>query len=94
VGVVATLAALTGWAVVFVRIMALTPVGEGVLVAILAAQWLGAAAAVPAAVVLVDDVRRRAGWLRCAGSALVLSGLVGVAVFAAVFQLLSFDLTY
>ncbi|RKS09169.1 CubicO group peptidase (beta-lactamase class C family) [Nocardiopsis sp. Huas11] len=94
VGVGAALAALLGWGLAFGEIMALRSVGAGALSVVLAAQWLGVAAVVPATVALIGDLRRGAGWRRCLADALVLAGLVGVAAFAAVFHLLSFDLTY
>ncbi|GLU49793.1 serine hydrolase [Nocardiopsis ansamitocini] len=86
--------ALAGWAVAITLVMGFALVPEGVLFPILGAQWLGVAGIAPAALVLFDDVRHRSGWKRSLGSALVLLALVGVAYFAAVFGLLSFDMTY
>ncbi|GAA1106773.1 serine hydrolase domain-containing protein [Nocardiopsis composta] len=94
VGVVAALAATAGWTLSFLEIMGFRFVGGDVLVAILLGQLLGAAAVAPAAAVLFGDVRRRAGWKRYLGGALVLLALTGVACFAAVFNLFSFDVTY
>lgn len=94
VGVGCALAALVGWVIAIFLAMSFQPVPGGALYAILAAQWLGVLAVVPAAVVLVDDVRRRSGWKRYVGSALVLLALVGVACFAAVSGLLGTDMTY
>ena len=94
VGVGAALAALVGWTVAIGLAMSFQPVPEGMLYTVLAAQWLGVLAVVPATVVLFDDVRRRSGWKRYVGSALVLLALIGVASFAAVSGLLGADMTY
>ncbi|MFW5415875.1 beta-lactamase family protein [Nocardiopsis sp. CNT-189] len=93
-GAACALASLAGWGIVFTRIMEFQAVGQGTLYMLLLGQLLGAAAIAPAAVVLFEAVRRRAGWKRCLGAVLVLSALIGVAAFAAVFNLFSFDLSY
>ncbi|GAB3209674.1 serine hydrolase domain-containing protein [Marinactinospora thermotolerans] len=93
-GVACALAALAGWTVVVSLVMGFQEVPKGVLYALLGAQWAGVAAIIPAAVALVGDIRRRAGWRRCLGGLLVLSALIGVAGFAALFGLLSPDMSY
>ncbi|PSL00572.1 CubicO group peptidase (beta-lactamase class C family) [Murinocardiopsis flavida] len=93
-GVASALAALAGWIAAILMAMGFQEVPEDALYALAGAQWLGVVAIAPAAVVLFDDVRRRSGRLRCLGSALVLLALVGTASFAAVFGLLSLDVTY
>ncbi|MQS07227.1 serine hydrolase domain-containing protein, partial [Streptomyces alkaliphilus] len=93
-GAVAALTALAGWALVLTRIMELEPVPSLLLRALVGAQWLGVLGLIPAALVLVGDIRHRAGPGRYVAGALVLLGFVGVAYFAAVFGLLSPDITY
>ncbi|MCE7082075.1 serine hydrolase [Streptomyces sp. ST2-7A] len=93
-GAVAVLAALAGWALTLTRVMELEQVSPLLLRALVAVQWLGVLAVIPAALVLVGDARHRAGAWRYVTGALVLLGLVGVAYFAAVFGLLSLDVSY
>ncbi|MDA2810326.1 serine hydrolase [Nocardiopsis sp. RSe5-2] len=94
IGAGSALVALGGWTAAFLQVMTFAPMAQDTLRAVLVAQLIGVAGVVPAAVVLVGDVRRRAGWKRCLGSALVLLALAGTAFFAAAHSMLSFDLTY
>ncbi|KIH97702.1 beta-lactamase [Streptomonospora alba] len=94
VGVGGALAALGSWAVNILLVMQFVPVPDYVLYGTAAAQWLGVAAIAPAAVVVIDEIRRSSGWKRYLGSTLVLLALIGVASFSAAFGLLSFDMTY
>ncbi|MFX4293859.1 serine hydrolase domain-containing protein [Streptomyces bohaiensis] len=94
VGAGLALAALAGWLLALSAVLQFAAVPAALLAVPLAAQWAGVLALVPAGIVLVDDIRRRSGWRRVLASALVLLGLLGVAVFAGLFGLLSFDLTY
>ncbi|MBB0232364.1 serine hydrolase domain-containing protein, partial [Streptomyces calidiresistens] len=93
-GAVAVLAALGGWALVLGHIMELEPVSQLLLRALVAAQWLGVLALIPAALVLAGDIRHRAGPGRYVTGTIVLLGFVGMTYFAAVFGLLSPDVTY
>ncbi|MDT0329702.1 serine hydrolase domain-containing protein [Nocardiopsis lambiniae] len=94
IGVVGALTALIGWAVVVTALMGLRDVPEAVLRAIQGLQLLGVLAILPAAWVVVHDVRHRAGWKRYLGGALVLVALLGVQWFAVTFGLLAFDVSY
>ncbi|NJP66613.1 serine hydrolase domain-containing protein, partial [Streptomyces spiramenti] len=94
VGAGLALVALAGWFTALNAVMQFAAVPAALLALLLAAQWAGVLAVVAAGVVLFDDIRRGSGWKRVLASALVLLGLVGVAVFAGLFGLLSFDLTY
>ncbi|RCV58321.1 serine hydrolase [Marinitenerispora sediminis] len=86
--------ALAGWAGSIVMIMGLQDVPEAAIRVIQAAQWLGVAGVLPAAVSLVVDIHRRAGWARVLGSALVLAALVGTAWLAVLFNLLVPNVSY
>ena len=90
----ATLVACAGWVLAVMAIMDLREVSPLILRAVQVAQAVGVIGVVPAAVVVFDDVRRRAGWLRCAGGVLVLAALAGCAWFAVSFNLLVPDISY
>lgn len=94
VGVVSALLALVGWVVVFVSVMNLSDVPAPALRLVQVLQLVGVVALVPTALRLVDDVRHRAGWVRTAGSALVLLALAGTAWFAVAFRLLAPSVSY
>lgn len=94
VGVVSALLALVGWVVVFVSVMNLSDVPAPALRLVQVLQLVGVVALVPAALRLAGDLRRRAGWVRTAGSTLVLLALAGTAWFAVVFRLLTPDISY
>ncbi|WP_083922073.1 serine hydrolase, partial [Nocardiopsis halotolerans] len=82
-------AAAVGWAVAISMIAGFQDVPPAVLRVLQAAQLVGMAGAVPAAVVVFDNVRRRVGWGRCVGSVLVLAALVGCGWFAVTFRLVA-----
>ncbi|WP_017592840.1 serine hydrolase domain-containing protein [Nocardiopsis potens] len=90
----ATLAAFAGWAAVIGMAMSLQEVSPLLLRALQVAQAAGMAGTVPAALVLFGDVRRKAGWARCPGGALVLAALVGCGWFAVSFNLVAPDISY
>ncbi|WP_209312690.1 serine hydrolase domain-containing protein [Streptomyces lonarensis] len=94
VGTGLALLALAGWFLALNAVMQFAAVPTALLAVLLAAQWAGVLALVPAGMVVIDDIRRRSGWRRVLASTLVLLGLAGVAAFAGLFGLLSFDLTY
>nr|WP_052745604.1 serine hydrolase domain-containing protein [Allosalinactinospora lopnorensis] len=94
VGVAGAVAALAGWGMAITMVMGFQDVPEAVLRTVQGAQWVGVLGLAPAAVVLFDDVRRRAGRTRYVGGALVLLALAGVVWFAAVFGLLSPSVSY
>ncbi|MEU3309659.1 serine hydrolase domain-containing protein [Nocardiopsis sp. NPDC006832] len=94
VAVGATMAACAGWVLAIMTIMDLRDVSPLTLRAIQVAQAVGVLGVVPAAMVVLADVRRRAGWLRCAGGVLVLAALAGCAWFAVSFNLLVPDISY
>lgn len=94
VAMAAGVLAVGTWVVIVMQVMGLQDVPVG---AIRNAQLLQLAAAlgtVPAAVRVVGEVRRKAGWRRTVASALVLLALIGLAWFAVAFQLLSPDVSY
>ncbi|WP_406060604.1 serine hydrolase domain-containing protein [Micromonospora sp. NBC_00860] len=94
VGVGCALLAVGGWVGSFVLIIGLEDLSTASLRTVQVAQLIGLLGVVPAAVRLVDDVRRRVGWSRTAGSALVLLALVGTGWFAVEFMLLSPNISY
>lgn len=94
VAVGATVLALLGWVLSVIAIMSLTDVPGAVLRTVQVLQLIGLLGVLPAAVRLVDDVRRRVGWSRVVGSGLVLLALVGVGWFAVEFRLLAPSISY
>lgn len=94
IAVTATVAACAGWVLAIMTIMDLRDVSPLTLRAVQVAQAVGVLGVVPAAMVVLDDVRRRAGWLRCAGGVLVLAALAGCGWFAVSFGLLAPDISY
>lgn len=94
IAVGATVAACAGWVLAVMTIIDLREVSPLMLRAVQVAQAVGVVGVVPAAVVVFDDVRRRTGWLRCAGGVLVLAALAGCAWFAVSFNLLVPDISY
>jgi CubicO group peptidase (beta-lactamase class C family) len=94
VAMAAAVIAVGTWAVILMQVMGLQEVPVGAIRNAQLLQLVGALGAVPAAVRVVGEVRRRAGWRRVAASALVLLALLGLAWFALSFQLLSPDVSY
>ncbi|SDE29729.1 serine hydrolase domain-containing protein [Auraticoccus monumenti] len=89
-----TLVALVGWLVVVQALTGLQQVPFTALRVLQVLQALGALAVVPAAVVVLQEVRSRAGWWRTAAAVLVLLALVGTAWFAVTFKLLAPSVSY
>ncbi|MDW5327159.1 serine hydrolase domain-containing protein [Plantactinospora sp. KLBMP9567] len=94
VAVGCALLAVGGWVGSLVLIMGLEDLSTVSLRNVQVAQLIGLLGVIPAAVRLVDDVRRRVGWSRTAGSALVLLALAGTGWFAVEFMLLSPNISY
>jgi CubicO group peptidase (beta-lactamase class C family) len=86
--------ALVGWVVSILSIMSFQDVPGAVLRALQVLQLVGLLGVLPAGVRLVDDIRRRVGWFRVAGSGLLLLALAGTGWFAVEFMLLSPSITY
>ncbi|MEV7988299.1 serine hydrolase domain-containing protein [Micromonospora sp. NPDC085948] len=94
VAVAGTLLAFAGWVLALSSIMSLRDVPGGVLRVVQVLQLVGLLGVLPAAVRLVDDVRRHVGWRRIAGSALLLLALAGAGWFAVEFRLLAPSISY
>ncbi|MEU0154093.1 serine hydrolase domain-containing protein [Micromonospora fulviviridis] len=92
--VAATVLALVGWGLSIVAILGFNDVPAGLLRLVQALQLLGLLGVATAAVRLVDDIRRRSGWPRIAGSALVLMALAGTGWFAVEFMFLVPSVSY
>ena len=92
--VVGAVLALVGWVVSILSIMSFQDVPGAVLRALQVLQLIGLLGVLPAAVRLVDDIRRRVGWFRATGSGLLLLALAGTGWFAVEFMLLSPSISY
>ncbi|MFI6784978.1 serine hydrolase domain-containing protein [Micromonospora sp. NPDC050276] len=92
--VAGTLLAFAGWVLSISSIMTLHDVPRAVLRAIQVLQLVGLLGVLPAAVRLVDDVRRHVGWRRIVGSGLLLLALAGAGWFAVEFRLLAPSISY
>ncbi|MGC4759186.1 serine hydrolase domain-containing protein [Micromonospora trifolii] len=94
VAVAGTLLAFAGWVLSISSIMSLQDVPGAGLRTIQVLQLVGLLGVLPAAVRLVDDVRRHVGWRRITGSGLILFALVGAGWFAVEFHLLAPSISY
>nr|WP_177154730.1 serine hydrolase domain-containing protein [Glycomyces harbinensis] len=92
--IVAALIAVGTWVVIMMQVIGMQEVPDGAIRNAQMLQLVAMLGTVPAAVRVVDEVRRRAGWRRMAASALVLLALIGLAWFALSFQLVSPDISY
>ncbi|MFI6239456.1 serine hydrolase domain-containing protein [Micromonospora sp. NPDC050795] len=92
--VAGTLLAFAGWVLTIGSIMSLQDVPGPALRIIQVLQLLGLLGVLPAAVRLVDDVRRHVGWRRITGSGLILFALAGAGWFAVEFHLLAPSISY
>ncbi|MFG3644277.1 serine hydrolase domain-containing protein [Micromonospora sp. NPDC047762] len=92
--VAGTLLAFAGWVLTIGSIMSLQDVPGPALRTIQVLQLLGLLGVLPAAVRLVDDVRRHVGWRRITGSGLILFALAGAGWFAVEFHLLAPSISY
>ena len=92
--VAGTLLALAGWVLSLSTIMSLQDVPGAMLRSIQVLQLVGLLGVLPAAVRLVDDVRRHVGWRRVTGSAAILVALAGAGWFAVEFHLLAPSISY
>jgi CubicO group peptidase (beta-lactamase class C family) len=86
--------AVLGWAAVVGTVMGLQEVPAGGLRALQGLQVLGVLGLVPAALRVVGDVRRRAGWWRIAGGVAVVLALAAVAWFALTYRLIAPSVSY
>ncbi|WP_326551780.1 serine hydrolase domain-containing protein [Micromonospora sp. NBC_01813] len=94
IAVASALLAIGGWVGSIVLIVGMEDVSTVSFRNVQVAQLIGLLGVLPAAVRLADDVRRRVGWSRTAGSALVLLALIGTGWFAVEFMLLSPNISY
>jgi CubicO group peptidase (beta-lactamase class C family) len=94
VAVGCALLALVGWVVTLLTIMGLQEVSTVSLRLLQVLQLVGLLGVLPAAVRLVGDLRRRAGWTRTVGSLAVLLALAGTGWFAVEFMLLAPSVSY
>ncbi|MCG5471774.1 beta-lactamase family protein [Micromonospora sp. LAH09] len=92
--VAGTLLAFAGWVLSIASIMSLEDVPGAVLRIVQVLQLVGLLGVLPAAVRLVDDVRRHVGWQRIVGSSLILLALAGAGWFAVEFRLLAPNISY
>jgi CubicO group peptidase (beta-lactamase class C family) len=92
--VASTVLALAGWVVALLSIMGLQDVPPAVLRVAQVLQVLALLGVLPAAAVFVGNLRRRTGWFRSVGSALVLLALGGVGWFAVEFMLIAPSVSY
>lgn len=93
-GSLSTLVALAGWLGVLATVVGGQDIPDLVLRAVQLPQLLGVLAIVPAAMVVVDTIRRRLSPWRVAAAVLVLLALAGVAWFALTFRLLASSVSY
>ncbi|WP_208758378.1 serine hydrolase domain-containing protein [Micromonospora violae] len=94
VAVAGTLLAFAGWVLSIGSIVSLQDVPGAVLRTIQVLQLVGLLGVLPAAVRLVDDVRRHVGWRRITASGLILVALTGAGWFAVEFHLLAPSISY
>ncbi|MGH8879385.1 MAG: serine hydrolase domain-containing protein [Stackebrandtia sp.] len=93
VAVGCALLAIAGWLVTIVSIMNYADIPPASIRVIQGLQLIGALGVIPAAVAVVDTIRRRE-WRRAAGAAFPAVALAGVAWFAVTFMLLAPSITY
>lgn len=94
VGSTLALAALVSWLLVLQLVVGLHPVPFVVLRLLQLIQLVSVLTVAPAAVVVVQSLRSRAGWWRTSASVLVLLALVGIGWFAVAFRLLAQSVSY
>ncbi|GAA2674229.1 MULTISPECIES: serine hydrolase domain-containing protein [Actinosynnema] len=94
VGTLLGVLAAAGWAVSVTGLMQLQDIPVAQIRVLQLFQLLALLAVLPAGVRLHDDVRRRTGWTRVVGSALVLLALIGLGWFAVEFNFLALDISY
>lgn len=94
VAVGSALLAVVSWVTGVILISSLEDVSTVSLRTVQFFQLVGLLGVLPAAVRLIDDVRRRVGWVRTTGSMLTLLALAGTGWFAVEFLLLSPNITY
>lgn len=94
VAVGSALLAIISWVVAVILLNQLVELSSTSIRTVQFFQLIGLLGVLPAVVRLVDDVRRRSGWVRTTGSALVLLALAGTGWFAVEFLLLSPNITY
>ncbi|MBE1874668.1 serine hydrolase domain-containing protein, partial [Myceligenerans pegani] len=94
VGVASALLAVAGWAAIVLTVMELVEVPAVVIRGVQALQVIGALGMIPAIVLLVGRIRRRARWHLIAGAAVTLLALSAVTNFAIMFRFLSPDISY
>ncbi|MET8257866.1 serine hydrolase domain-containing protein [Micromonospora sp. NPDC005205] len=92
--VAGTLLAFAGWVLTIGSIMSLQDVPGPALRTVQVLQLVGLLGVLPAAVRLVDDLRRHVGWRRITGSSLILFALAGAGWFAVEFHLLAPSISY
>ncbi|MCC3765597.1 beta-lactamase family protein [Glycomyces sp. TRM65418] len=89
-----SLLALAGWAAIVLTLMQLQEVPDLAIRGTQALQLIGLLGMIPAAVKVVRDLRRKAGWRPVAWAVLMLLALSGIANFAIEYQMLAPDLSY
>ncbi|MQM27844.1 serine hydrolase domain-containing protein [Glycomyces albidus] len=94
VGAACSVLAIAGWVAVVLMAMALQEPSAALIRTVQALQLVGALGLIPAAVRLVGEIRRKAGWRAVTGTVITFLALSAVADFAIEFQLLSPNITY
>lgn len=89
-----SLLAVAGWVAIFMLAMGLQDPGAALIRTVQVLQLAGALGLIPAAVRLVGEIRRKAGWRAVTGTVVTLLALSAVADFAIEFQLLSPNISY
>lgn len=94
ISVVSAVLAVAGWVMAILAVAGMTDVPQAALVVLFGMLMVGGLGVIPAAMTLYFNVRRRAGWWRSAGSALILLALIGLTWFSNTFNLLAPNLSY
>lgn len=94
IGAACSVLAIAGWVAVVLMAMALQDPSAALIRTVQVLQLIGALGLIPAAVKLVGEIRRKAGWKAVTGTVITFLALAAVADFAIEFQLLSPNITY
>ena len=94
VGVISTLAAVAGWVAIMLSIVGGTDVAPLLIRGVQGLQVVGALGMVPAAISLINAIRRRAGWRAITTGSVTLAALSAVMNVAIMFQMFAPNISY